>query len=221
MVATRLPAASMTQHYASGDGPAPAAAAAAAAAAAMNDSSATAVHDSSAAADADESCSCGRAMLSYLCSPDATVQHGLAARHDSSFETNLAVGLASPAPRYAQELAAVVLDCLVVRAAYEIEIGVRLSHSPPGSAPSPSAADEGPAAYDSSGAGLFERLVGIMGRIVAAYPRVALVFHGTAHTAEPYGPALDRHRVLGYGTFRLNFHRFDRFELDLRGCTQP
>ena len=22
-----------------------------------------------------------------------------------------------------------------------------------------------------------------------------------------------------YGTFRLNFHRFDRFELDLRGCT--
>ena len=26
---------------------------------------------------------------------------------------------------------------------------------------------------------------------------------------------------LGYGTFRLNFHRFDRFELDLRGRTQP
>ena len=25
----------------------------------------------------------------------------------------------------------------------------------------------------------------------------------------------------GYGTFRLNFHRFDRFELDLRGHTQP
>ena len=25
----------------------------------------------------------------------------------------------------------------------------------------------------------------------------------------------------GYGTFRLNFHRFDRFELDLRGFTQP
>ena len=25
----------------------------------------------------------------------------------------------------------------------------------------------------------------------------------------------------GYGTFRLNFHRFDRFELDLRGYTQP
>ena len=24
---------------------------------------------------------------------------------------------------------------------------------------------------------------------------------------------------LGYGTFRLNFHRFDRFELDLRGHT--
>ena len=24
-----------------------------------------------------------------------------------------------------------------------------------------------------------------------------------------------------YGTFRLNFHRFDRFELDLRGYTQP
>ena len=24
-----------------------------------------------------------------------------------------------------------------------------------------------------------------------------------------------------YGTFRLNFHRFDRFELDLRGHTQP
>ena len=24
----------------------------------------------------------------------------------------------------------------------------------------------------------------------------------------------------GYGTFRLNFHRFDRFELDLRGHTQ-
>ena len=24
-----------------------------------------------------------------------------------------------------------------------------------------------------------------------------------------------------YGTFRLNFHRFDRFELDLRGNTQP
>ena len=23
------------------------------------------------------------------------------------------------------------------------------------------------------------------------------------------------------GTFRLNFHRFDRFELDLRGYTQP
>ena len=25
----------------------------------------------------------------------------------------------------------------------------------------------------------------------------------------------------GYGTFRLIFHRFDRFELDLRGPTQP
>ena len=25
----------------------------------------------------------------------------------------------------------------------------------------------------------------------------------------------------GQGTFRLNFHRFDRFELDLRGRTQP
>ena len=25
----------------------------------------------------------------------------------------------------------------------------------------------------------------------------------------------------GYGTFRLNFHRFHRFELDLRGHTQP
>ena len=25
----------------------------------------------------------------------------------------------------------------------------------------------------------------------------------------------------GYGTFRLNFHRFDRFELDLRGYTKP
>ena len=24
-----------------------------------------------------------------------------------------------------------------------------------------------------------------------------------------------------YGTFRLNFHRFDRFELDLRGRAQP
>ena len=24
-----------------------------------------------------------------------------------------------------------------------------------------------------------------------------------------------------YGTFRLNFHRFDRLELDLRGHTQP
>ena len=24
-----------------------------------------------------------------------------------------------------------------------------------------------------------------------------------------------------YGTFRLNFHRFHRFELDLRGHTQP
>ena len=24
-----------------------------------------------------------------------------------------------------------------------------------------------------------------------------------------------------YGTFQLNFHRFDRFELDLRGHTQP
>ena len=26
---------------------------------------------------------------------------------------------------------------------------------------------------------------------------------------------------LQYGTFRLNFHRFDRFELYLRGHTQP
>ena len=25
----------------------------------------------------------------------------------------------------------------------------------------------------------------------------------------------------GYGTFQLNFHRFDRLELDLRGRTQP
>ena len=25
----------------------------------------------------------------------------------------------------------------------------------------------------------------------------------------------------GYGTFRLNSHRFDRLELDLRGRTQP
>ena len=24
-----------------------------------------------------------------------------------------------------------------------------------------------------------------------------------------------------YGTFRLNFHRFDRFELGVRGHTQP
>ena len=27
--------------------------------------------------------------------------------------------------------------------------------------------------------------------------------------------------VFVYGTFRLNFHRFDRFELDLRGHAQP
>ena len=27
--------------------------------------------------------------------------------------------------------------------------------------------------------------------------------------------------IVRYGTFRLNFHRFDRFELDLRGRTQP
>ena len=27
--------------------------------------------------------------------------------------------------------------------------------------------------------------------------------------------------IWGYGTFQLNFHRFDRFELDLRGRTQP
>ena len=27
--------------------------------------------------------------------------------------------------------------------------------------------------------------------------------------------------LVRYGTFRLNFHRFDRFELDLRGHTQP
>ena len=26
---------------------------------------------------------------------------------------------------------------------------------------------------------------------------------------------------MAYGTFRLNFHRFDRFEPDLRGHTQP
>ena len=28
-------------------------------------------------------------------------------------------------------------------------------------------------------------------------------------------------RAAAYGNFRLNFHRFDRFELDLRGHTQP
>ena len=28
-------------------------------------------------------------------------------------------------------------------------------------------------------------------------------------------------KVSGYGTFRLNFHRFDRFELDLLGLTRP
>ena len=28
-------------------------------------------------------------------------------------------------------------------------------------------------------------------------------------------------QAIGYGTFRLNFHRFDRFELDLLGHTQP
>ena len=32
-----------------------------------------------------------------------------------------------------------------------------------------------------------------------------------------YLPAMEA----AYGTFRLNFHRFDRFELDLRGHTQP
>ena len=34
---------------------------------------------------------------------------------------------------------------------------------------------------------------------------------------------VDVYRTLSdlYGTFRLNFHRFDRFELDLRGHTQP
>ena len=27
--------------------------------------------------------------------------------------------------------------------------------------------------------------------------------------------------LVWYGTFRLDFHPFDRFELDLRGHTQP
>ena len=37
---------------------------------------------------------------------------------------------------------------------------------------------------------------------------------------DPQDPTLFWDRV-AYGTFRLNFHRFDRFELDLRGHTQP
>ena len=41
-------------------------------------------------------------------------------------------------------------------------------------------------------------------------------------TAEEATFAYDEPRVeIVYGTFRLNFHRFDRFELDLRGHTQP
>ena len=33
--------------------------------------------------------------------------------------------------------------------------------------------------------------------------------------------ARDEIYPISYGTFRLNFHRFDRFELDLLGHTQP
>ena len=40
--------------------------------------------------------------------------------------------------------------------------------------------------------------------------------NGTLHFYQPVVGTL-----LGYGTFRLNFHHFDRFELDLRGHTQP
>ena len=35
------------------------------------------------------------------------------------------------------------------------------------------------------------------------------------------GTLLGKSQRRWYGTFRLNFHRFDRFKLDLRGHTQP
>ena len=43
---------------------------------------------------------------------------------------------------------------------------------------------------------------------------------GTA-TGAPAAGVIGCVSIDGYGTFRLNFHRFDRFELDLRGRTQP
>ena len=42
--------------------------------------------------------------------------------------------------------------------------------------------------------------------------------HAVAGRLHLVGPCAEQPE---YGTFRLNFHRFDRFELDLRGRTQP
>ena len=107
-----------------------------------------------------------------------------------------------------------LLDSLVVRAAYELT----MAHHSPDDAPLGAAATAASGGTEqprvsamthqkreeswfvaAAGGGLFERLVVVAARIIAAYPRAALVFHPTAHTAEPYGPALCRHHKAGYG----------------------
>ena len=54
--------------------------------------------------------------------------------------------------------------------------------------------------------------------ILATSGLVLASFSGT--TYEEMNVTVKNHFDL-YGTFRLNFHRLDRFELDLRGHTQP
>ena len=56
-------------------------------------------------------------------------------------------------------------------------------------------------------------------------PGLLLLAVALLHEAVSALPTPARHGGIDsysrYGTFRLNFHRFDRFEPDLRGHTQP
>ena len=47
------------------------------------------------------------------------------------------------------------------------------------------------------------------------------VLYAESNSSGPGARPDARVRWSRYGTFRLNFHRFDWFELDLRGHTQP
>ena len=57
---------------------------------------------------------------------------------------------------------------------------------------------------------------------VGAFDAVVAALSPERWAVQPVRPErLHRNQRHMYGTSRLNFHRFDRFELDLRGHTQP